>query len=60
MCRVDTDMKSGYLLNSAQFMLNCVADVQNVCTIIQDSAHKIIICYFTKKKEKKKKGWKWN
>ena len=53
MCRVDTDMKSVHLLSSAQFMLNCVADVQNISKIVQYSAH--IIYYFTKKKKKKKK-----
>ena len=53
MCRVDTDMKSVHLLSSAQFMLNCVADVQNISKIVQYSAH--IIYYFTKKKKKKKR-----
>ena len=46
MCRVDTDMKSGHLLSSAQFMLNCVADVQNICKIIQYSAHILLFLFF--------------
>ena len=67
MCRVDTDMKSVHLLSNAQFMLNCVADVQNNCKIIQYSVYIILQKKYKKikrererEREKRKKSWKWN